>query len=64
MGLIKLQISFHFGAFLVRKKAAKNLNVLSGRVVIVDVDEADQVNCSCSTNIDFCDINFSLTRIP
>ena len=64
MGSKKFQKDFQLSPFLARKKVAKNLNVQSGKVVIVDVVEVDQLNCRLSTNIDSCSISFSLTSIP
>ena len=64
LGSKKFQKDFQLFAFLAKKKVAKNQNVQSGRVVIVDVVEVDQLNCRWSTNIDSCAISFSLTSIP
>ena len=41
LGSKKFQKDFQLSPFLARKKVAKNLNVQSGKVVIVDVVEID-----------------------
>ena len=64
LGSKKFQKDFQLSAFLAKKKVAKNLNVQSGKVAIVNAAVVSQVNCKYSTNVDSCAISFSLTKIP